>query len=763
VAGNSSSATITLNETNVNEGVTAVNDSITVDEDVPFNSAVSLIANDIDIDGDLLTVIAGTFATAQGGSITIASDGSYTYTPPTNFNGVDSVDYTVTDGEFSDIGTLNITVNPINDAPVNNMPASYTTNEDTSVSLSGLSVTDVDAGAGNITVTLVVASGTITAANAGGVTVAGSGTGSITLTGSLTNINSYLATVANQPTYVPVANANGTVTLTMTTNDLGNTGAGGALTDVDSIDINVVAVADTPNLSVVSNINFINAAPTAPASANTAAALTQAALESTLGLPTGILDTFNPPPGVLTHTGNVDIFNGDLLQQNLSLNAGQQVSFNWQFFNGEDTNSEIQSGYNDIVVLVVTDSTGAKSYVQLTSSEQVGRNVNGAAVDATGTYTYTPASDGSYEFSWLVLNGRDGGKNSSITVSAPVFVIGGISYGQPIDIAIAAGLTDRDGSETLLVNVSGMPAGAIFSAGTNLGGGNWSFTNAQLEGLQLYPASGFTGTINLSVTATSTEASNGDTSTTTAESITINISAPTNVIEGTNAGNSITGTAGNDVIYGFGGNDTLNGGDGNDLLYGGDGDDTLNGGNGNDVLYGGAGNDTLNGGAGNDTLYGGDGNDILVGGAGSDTLIGGKGNDTMTVNIDSVTDVFVWNFGDEGTIAAPAIDTINNFGTAAASAGGDVLNLKDLLIGEEYHGDSLDAFLHFEFSGGNTTIYVSTTGAFNNGNTIGAPTSDVSSNDVQQIVLNGVNLTAGFSTDAEVINNLIAQQKLITD
>jgi hypothetical protein len=118
---------------------------------------------------------------------------------------------------------------------------------------------------------------------------------------------------------------------------------------------------------------------------------------------------------------------------------------------------------------------------------------------------------------------------------------------------------------------------------------------------------------------------------------------------------------------------------------------------------------------------------------------------------------------DQGTIATPAVDTINNFGTAAANAGGDVLDLRDLLVGEDHNGASLDNYLHFEFSGGNTTMYVSSTGAFNNGNTVGAPTIDVSSNDVQQIVFTGVNLTAGFATDADVINNLIAQQKLITD
>ena len=107
---------ITVNA--VNDAPVAVDDAITATEDIPFTSTIDLDANDTDLDGDALTVVAGTFATAQGGSITIAADGSYTYTPALNFNGSDSVDYTVTDGSLSDIGTLNITVNAVNDAPV---------------------------------------------------------------------------------------------------------------------------------------------------------------------------------------------------------------------------------------------------------------------------------------------------------------------------------------------------------------------------------------------------------------------------------------------------------------------------------------------------------------------------------------------------------------------------------------------------------------------------------------------------------------------
>ncbi|MCQ4349141.1 Ig-like domain-containing protein [Pseudomonas stutzeri] len=64
--------------TPVNDAPVAQNDAVTVSEDVPFSSSISLLANDSDVDGDTLSVVAGTFVTAQGGSIVIAADGSST-------------------------------------------------------------------------------------------------------------------------------------------------------------------------------------------------------------------------------------------------------------------------------------------------------------------------------------------------------------------------------------------------------------------------------------------------------------------------------------------------------------------------------------------------------------------------------------------------------------------------------------------------------------------------------------------------------------
>lgn len=115
--GNYTTQLLSVSINNVNEPVTAYDDVIDAVEDTILSSTIDLDANDYDVDGDSLTVVAGTYTTAQGGTIVIAENGSYTYTPPTNFNGTDSVDYTVTDGEFSDSGTLTINVAPANDQP----------------------------------------------------------------------------------------------------------------------------------------------------------------------------------------------------------------------------------------------------------------------------------------------------------------------------------------------------------------------------------------------------------------------------------------------------------------------------------------------------------------------------------------------------------------------------------------------------------------------------------------------------------------------
>ena len=80
---------------------------------------------------------------------------------------------------------------------------------------------------------------------------------------------------------------------------------------------------------------------------------------------------------------------------------------------------------------------------------------------------------------------------------------------------IQAALTDQDGSETLEIRISNIPTGLTLNKGTNLSGGVWSLTPAQLSGLTLVGPSTWsadlTGAAALNVTAISREQANGST------------------------------------------------------------------------------------------------------------------------------------------------------------------------------------------------------------------------------------------------------------
>lgn len=140
-----------------------------------------------------------------------------------------------------------VVLSAANDAPVNAVPAAQITNEDTakvfsSANGNAISISDVDAGASPVQVTLSVASGTLTLGGTTGLTVTGNGTASVSATGTLADLNTGLNGLA----YTPSVNFNGADTLTVASNDQGNTGTGGAKTDTDTVGITVSAVNDAP-------------------------------------------------------------------------------------------------------------------------------------------------------------------------------------------------------------------------------------------------------------------------------------------------------------------------------------------------------------------------------------------------------------------------------------------------------------------------------------------------------------------------------------
>jgi hypothetical protein len=94
------------------------NETRAATEDTLLNGA-TVLANDNDPEGQPLSVTAGTFATQQGGSITMAANGTFSYAPAADFNGTDSFSYTVSDGVLSSPATLTLNVGAVNDAPRN--------------------------------------------------------------------------------------------------------------------------------------------------------------------------------------------------------------------------------------------------------------------------------------------------------------------------------------------------------------------------------------------------------------------------------------------------------------------------------------------------------------------------------------------------------------------------------------------------------------------------------------------------------------------
>ncbi|MEK9845186.1 Ig-like domain-containing protein, partial [Thalassospira sp.] len=107
---------------------------------------------------------------------------------------------------------------------------------------------------------------------------------------------------------------------------------------------------------------------------------------------------------------------------------------------------------------------------------------------------------------------------------APTLSAGSVtgSEDSAISLNVSAALNDLDGgSETLSVVISGVPEGAILSAGTNNGDGTWSVPAGQLGGLKITPPENYSGSFNLTVTATSREA-NGSTSS-TSSSFTVDV------------------------------------------------------------------------------------------------------------------------------------------------------------------------------------------------------------------------------------------------
>ena len=257
-AGNNTEKPVTLAITNVDEVGPVFSSSATATAIAENSGAGQVVYTANASDTDFIspnTANSVTYSLKSGGDASAfsinSSTGAVTLTANPNHETKSSYSFTVvaTDAAGNPAEKLvTLAISNVNEAPTVVVPqAAVTVNEDSSVAIAGISVSDVDAGVNGIaSVQLAVAHGTLSvSANvAHGLTaenISGNNSASITLIGTQAAINATLASLG----YLGNANFNGTDTLSVQSRDGGNP----AKSSSNSLAINVTAVNDAPSIS----------------------------------------------------------------------------------------------------------------------------------------------------------------------------------------------------------------------------------------------------------------------------------------------------------------------------------------------------------------------------------------------------------------------------------------------------------------------------------------------------------------------------------
>jgi Cadherin-like domain/RTX calcium-binding nonapeptide repeat (4 copies) len=551
--GGSATATVEIDVTAGNTAPVAATDSATAMEDTPLvMTAASLLANDTDANGDSLAVIG--VGNATNGTVNL-NGGNITFTPVGNYAGPASFTYTVSDGRGgTSTGTVNVNVVAVNDAPAAASDTVAAT-EDTPLVLTAASLLANDSDVDGDTLTI---------------TAVGNAThGTVALNGG--NV-----------VFTPAANYNGPASFTYTISD----GQGGMSTA--TVNINVAAVNDAP---VAAN-NSVSATE------DTALVLTAASLLANDSDVDGDSLTITAV-GNATH-GTVALNGGNVVFTPAG-NYNGPASFTYTVSDGQGGTStatvnvtvaavnDAPTAVNDSVsatedtplvltpaTLLANDSDVEGNNLTITG---VGNATHGTVALNGGNVVFTPAANysGPANFTYTVSDGHGG--TSTATVSVNVAAQGGAA--PDVEAAPAAGSEDTKiplsitcdippgySSAGVSILISGVPAGASLSAGTNLGG-TWSLTVSQLNGLKLTPPSNSGADFALTVTATG---SGGSTTAVlpvavaaVADAPKLSVVTPTVV---STKGVVLNGTNWGDWLAGGAGSDTISGGKGDDVIIG---------------------------------------------------------------------------------------------------------------------------------------------------------------------------------------------------
>ncbi len=681
----SDSRSLVINLTGANDATVVVADSVTItDNDDPYHSATSVLANDSDLDlpGSLSVVGVkaggplGSFVSvgSNGGQIstffgvlTIQANGDYSFAPNAFAQALNvgdtfelSFSYQAKDGaEAAVTSSLNITLNGANDAPVVGSIASntYVENAAAIAVAPSIAIADVD------DTNLESATVTLTNAQTGDVlSVAGVSGSTGVLTGGIAfTISGSSITFAGDASKADYAAALAKVTFASTSENPSaidrslsftvNDGTDNSNVSVGTIQVTPVNDGPTANDDAAATgenqvLSFDVLANDTDLDSQGELAVTSATAIAVTGVP-----GLTPSSLDVTVVDNKISFKPNAQFDSLNEGDSGSVTISYQISDGAGGTSSAQlvlsvTGVDEIFIDPAGDGSGSIDGTAF-GDQLYGRGGNdtlsglgddddlfgGDGVDYLYGGAGGDALDGGAGFDYARYDDANYG-DLRISLVAPSTNTGSATGDSYLGIeAIYAGLGNDtligDAGDNYLVGAAGndmlfggLGADALYG-GVGLDYARYDDANGNMR-------------ISLATPNANTGAASGDSY--------FGIEA-------------ILAGMGDDTIYGDGGANTLQGAGGNDVLYGGEGADALYGGAGFDyvryddadygnlliamktpnVNTGAAAGDTYDSieaiyaGAGDDRLVGNDANNYLYGKEGNDTLNGGLGSDTLGV------------------------------------------------------------------------------------------------------------------------------------
>jgi gliding motility-associated-like protein len=468
--GGSVVVSVAITVTPLNDAPTGTGDTKTTAENNPVNGAVS----GTDPDGDALTYTKA--SDPAHGTVVVNLDGTYTYTPNTNYNGADNFTITFNDGNGGTATVpVAITVTPVNEAPVGTGD-SRTTPENTAVS-GAVTGTDGDGDAIAYTKATDPANGTVVV----------NGNGSYT--------------------YTPNTNYNGPDNFTISLND----GNGGTVTVPVSITVTPVneAPVGTGDNKTTPENTAVSGAVTGTDGDGDAIAYTKA----TAPAHGTVVVNGN---GSYTYTPNTDYNGPDIFTITLSDGNGGTVSVPVAITVTPVNEAPVGTGdnkttpENTAVSGAVTGTDGDGDAIAYTKASDPAHGT--VVVNLDGTYTYTPNTNynGADNFTITFNDGNGGTATVPVVITvtpvneAPVGT--GDNKTTPENTAVSGAVsgTDGDGDAIAYTKATDPAHGTVVVNGN----GSYTYTpNTNYNGpdnftISLNDGNGGTATVPVVITVT---------------------------------------------------------------------------------------------------------------------------------------------------------------------------------------------------------------------------------------------------------------------